>query len=178
MPLLILLVSSNSKQTSCLSENDKRRRKIHTIEIKIDFTHCNAGILFIKTSYTLVQWWRHFIMLPYQHMVIGSKWTNQTMNRMIAHYQWERYMAFQEQNLINICYCIVVQLNRNFGWDQDIGSCESLVRCDFQNLLTILGIKDETIIVWWLNINSNTSIFQCYKNYSYPTHVTKLKVAV
>ena len=33
---------------------------------------------------TLVQWWRRFIMLPQQHVVIGYKQTNQSMNRMIA----------------------------------------------------------------------------------------------
>ena len=33
---------------------------------------------------TLVQWWRHSIMLSLQHMEIGSKQTNQSMDRMIT----------------------------------------------------------------------------------------------
>ena len=33
------------------------------------------------------------------------------------------------------------------------------------------------IIVWWLNINLKTLIFQCSKNYGSPTRVTRLKVA-
>ena len=46
--------------------------------------------------YRLVQWWRHFIMVSYQHVVTGSKQTNQTMNWMIAYYlcvcyQWGKY---------------------------------------------------------------------------------------
>ena len=40
--------------------------------------------LWLAAEYKLVQWWRHFIMLPQQHVVTGSKQTNQGMNRMIA----------------------------------------------------------------------------------------------
>ena len=51
-------------------------------------------------------------MQLYQHVVTGSKPTNQTMNRMIllyfCVYEKDTGMTFQLQNLINICYCIVV----------------------------------------------------------------------
>ena len=33
-------------------------------------------------------------------------------------------------------------------------------------------------IIWCSTINKKTSIFQCFKNYISPTHVTRLKVAV
>ena len=38
----------------------------------------------------------------------------------------ERYDT-SAANLINICPCIMLQQNRNYGRDRDIGSCESLV---------------------------------------------------
>ena len=51
----------------------------------------------------------------FQHMEIGSKQTNQSMNWMIVQkiqqlmcYQCERYET-SVANLINICHCIVVQ---------------------------------------------------------------------
>ena len=42
-------------------------------------------------------------------------------------------------DLINICHFIVVHLNRVYEGDQNIGSCENLVRYNFQNLLTIVA---------------------------------------
>ena len=51
-------------------------------------------------------------------------------------YQWERY-GTSAANLIKICYCIVVPQNQNYRLGWEIGSCESPVSYDFQNLLTI-----------------------------------------
>ena len=55
----------------------------------------------------------YFAIIP-ANLVTGSKQTNQNMNQMIAHYFClcvipKKDMAFQRQNLINICPCIVVQ---------------------------------------------------------------------
>ena len=37
--------------------------------------HCQSA--WLDYDHTLVQWWRHFIMLPHRHMVTGFKPTNQ-----------------------------------------------------------------------------------------------------
>ena len=62
--------------------------------------------------------------------ICGSKQINQTMNRMIAHYLcvcYEKDMAFQRQNLINIShYCGSVKPKLQTG--PGYRSCENLVR--------------------------------------------------
>ena len=81
------------------------------------------------TRYTLVQWLRHFIMLPYQDVVTGSKHTNQTMNRMIAHYfcVCERYgiLAAKFDQLLSLyCDSVKVKLQTGPGYWFLWESCE------------------------------------------------------
>ena len=76
----------------------------------------------------------HLIMLSLQHVEIGSKQTNQSMNRMIA--QVIKLLMFALP-IRKIWYLSGKFDQHRMDWD--IGSCESLVRYDFQNLLTIVA---------------------------------------
>ena len=97
----------------------------------------------------LVQWWRHLIILPNQHVVTGSKqtkrigWSHRWYSNFCVWYQWEIY-GTSVANLINICDCIVVQKNRNYRRDWDIGSY------NFQSFFLLLLLKQ-----FWHNFFKN-----------------------
>ena len=107
-----------------------------------------------KNAYTLVQWWRHFIILLYQHVVIGSEQTNHqpehesddregdTVTSLCVCNQWERY-GTSAQNLSLNCGAVKLELQTEPGY----WFLESLVRYDFQNLPTILAYFFSKIIL-------------------------------
>ena len=66
-----------------------------------------APMIFVKVAlysmgvYSLVEWWRHSIMLWYRHEVTGSKQTHYTMNRVI---------------MITFCVCFTNSKDTAFQW--------------------------------------------------------------
>ena len=95
-------------------------------------------------KYTLVQLWRHLMILLCQHVIIT--WIQTKLLKHESDDRADNTVYFvcvtngerrdtSAAKLINICHCI--PYNRNPTPGRDIGSCESLVNYDFQNLPTI-----------------------------------------